>query len=589
MPPAQADTETGTLPGGTSISVSIDNPADGALVPSATGDIALNGSASVGQGQPASTTLIYVVDASGSTAPGSGGDCGGDQDGDTNPNSVLDCEIAAARALNQEAIAAGTVDQVGVVFFEATAGAQDVSAATDTQTLVAPAHDDPNSNNGIPDVEDRLRTVIPGGLTNLEAAVQSACALAGSASNTNPHTIIAFMSDGFASAGGAANDDAALCPPGATIQTFAIGSPGDCGNDHPARSLDAIAEATGGVCTRVIDVSTLPDVMPPVVLDALLFNLVLTVDGGAPIGISSSATPSLPHTSVSYSTTVPGLGVGPHTLCVTAIGTDGGGEGSIEDCHSFIRIPSFVLTVTRSGTGQGTVTSSPAGIACGADCSETYASGQMVTLTATPAAGSEFAGFTGAGCSTSPCTTTIASDTAVDARFEPGPDLQITKTDSADPVTVGSDISYTLSVQNNGPSDATAVEATDVLPAGVTFKSDGTTSTCTNVAGTVSCDFGTVAGGATETATIAVTANAVGTVSNTATIDGAEADPAPGNDSSTEQTTVSSFGGGDGGEPPPVKPGRRRRPSRLRPARASRRRLPQAAKARSSSARPART
>ncbi len=35
----------------------------------------------------------------------------------------------------------------------------------------------------------------------------------------------------------------------------------------------------------------------------------------------------------------------------------------------------YALTVTKAGTGTGTVTSSPAGISCGADCSQAYASG----------------------------------------------------------------------------------------------------------------------------------------------------------------------------------------------------------------------
>lgn len=60
----------------------------------------------------------------------------------------------------------------------------------------------------------------------------------------------------------------------------------------------------------------------------------------------------------------------------------------------------YTLTVTKSGTGTGTVTSSPAGIDCGTDCSEVYNSGTVVTLTATPDAGSTFAGWSGdADCS----------------------------------------------------------------------------------------------------------------------------------------------------------------------------------------------
>jgi hypothetical protein len=54
------------------------------------------------------------------------------------------------------------------------------------------------------------------------------------------------------------------------------------------------------------------------------------------------------------------------------------------------------LTVTNSGTGSGTVTSTPSGINCGTTCSAIYSSGPSVTLTATPASGSTFTGWSGA-------------------------------------------------------------------------------------------------------------------------------------------------------------------------------------------------
>src|SRR6266540_3054391 len=67
----------------------------------------------------------------------------------------------------------------------------------------------------------------------------------------------------------------------------------------------------------------------------------------------------------------------------------------------------FTLTVNKAGIGSGTVTSSPPGIDCGATCSAAYDSGTVVTLTATPATGSIFTGWS--GCDTvSGTTCTVA-------------------------------------------------------------------------------------------------------------------------------------------------------------------------------------
>ena len=63
------------------------------------------------------------------------------------------------------------------------------------------------------------------------------------------------------------------------------------------------------------------------------------------------------------------------------------------------------LTVAKTGSGAGTVSSSPAGINCGSDCTEAFPSTTTVNLTASPVAGSRFDGWTGGGCTgTGPCT-----------------------------------------------------------------------------------------------------------------------------------------------------------------------------------------
>jgi hypothetical protein len=75
------------------------------------------------------------------------------------------------------------------------------------------------------------------------------------------------------------------------------------------------------------------------------------------------------------------------------------------------------LNVTKAGSGSGVVTSSPAGISCGSDCSEVYTSGTVVTLTATPDANSSFGGWTGACTGNGTCTVTMDAAKSVSPLF----------------------------------------------------------------------------------------------------------------------------------------------------------------------------
>ncbi len=80
--------------------------------------------------------------------------------------------------------------------------------------------------------------------------------------------------------------------------------------------------------------------------------------------------------------------------------------------------PTFLVTVQKQGTGTGTVTSSPPGIDCGAACAARFDAGTTVTLIATAAAGSRFAGWSGGGCAgTGACT--VSATATVSARFDP--------------------------------------------------------------------------------------------------------------------------------------------------------------------------
>jgi hypothetical protein len=67
--------------------------------------------------------------------------------------------------------------------------------------------------------------------------------------------------------------------------------------------------------------------------------------------------------------------------------------------QDFTAIPYNLLTVSKTGTGSGTVTSLPSGISCGSECAEGFAPGTVVKLTATASPGSLFTGWSGGGCS----------------------------------------------------------------------------------------------------------------------------------------------------------------------------------------------
>jgi uncharacterized repeat protein (TIGR01451 family) len=126
-------------------------------------------------------------------------------------------------------------------------------------------------------------------------------------------------------------------------------------------------------------------------------------------------------------------------------------------------------------------------------------------------------------------------------------DLSVVKTATAS-VTAGNNATYHIVVTNNGPSDATAVNMSDLLPPNTTFVSEtqtgGPSFACINPAvggtGTVSCSIATLTSGTTATFDIVAKFSAAaptGASNNTATVSSA-ADPNSGNNSSTAVTQV---------------------------------------------------
>jgi uncharacterized repeat protein (TIGR01451 family) len=104
-------------------------------------------------------------------------------------------------------------------------------------------------------------------------------------------------------------------------------------------------------------------------------------------------------------------------------------------------------------------------------------------------------------------------------------DLSLTKTVSPTSVTVGQNVTYTLTSANAGPDAANNTVVTDTLPAGVTFVSaTPTQGTCAGTV-TITCSLGTVAAGGHATITIVAKVTSVGQFVNSANITGDPSDP----------------------------------------------------------------
>ena len=105
------------------------------------------------------------------------------------------------------------------------------------------------------------------------------------------------------------------------------------------------------------------------------------------------------------------------TYCyrVRAFNSAGDSDYSNEACAT--TPADFALTLIRSGTGSGSVSSAPSGISCGTDCAEAYPSGTTIVLVATAEAGSTFAGWSGACSGKRTCTITLAGDAQVWGSF----------------------------------------------------------------------------------------------------------------------------------------------------------------------------
>ena len=121
----------------------------------------------------------------------------------------------------------------------------------------------------------------------------------------------------------------------------------------------------------------------------------------------------------------------------------------------------------------------------------------------------------------------------------PPNDLVVTATDNPDPVLIGTALTYTILVTNTGPSDATSVTLTNLLPVNFGFVSlNASIGACAVAGRVVSCELGTVGPGIVASVTIVGIAEAAGTLTNQAAVARGETDSVPANNAVVTRTTV---------------------------------------------------
>ncbi len=117
-------------------------------------------------------------------------------------------------------------------------------------------------------------------------------------------------------------------------------------------------------------------------------------------------------------------------------------------------------------------------------------------------------------------------------------DLSISMTHWPEPAIAGDDLTYSLSVTNNGPDDAREVLLTDILPGDAAFVSATPNQGTCSGSSTISCQLGMLINGAGATVDIVVTPNAGGTLDNLAYVTSAVTDPDSNNNVVAQRTAV---------------------------------------------------
>jgi len=394
----------------------------------------------------------------------------------------------------------------GLVFLVANAvtGAGPIAATGATATNTIPGHNDAPGGGG------------GGGSIVVVAGTYAGPALNAAGGNAGNQLITGAESEG--PGGGGGGGYIAVLPAGSVPAVAAVAA-GANGITNSSSLVEFVPNgSTRGAAGAT---ATAPAVSGMAICPVSQADLSITKgDGGASV---------VPGTNVTY------------TLAVTNLGPAAATSLTVSDT-----IPAGLGFVSATGTGwacsesAGVVTCTRANLAVGAapaialvlSVPANYGGANPIPNTATVVATtSDPAAGNNSGSDTTPLAPAQA-------------DLAITKSDGGASAVLGGSISYTLSVQNLGPSNAANLSVTDAIPAGLAFNSaSGAGWACGEAAGVVTCTRAALASGATAPAITLVLNVPVGyaganPIPNSATIASATIDPAAGNNTGSDTTPL---------------------------------------------------
>uniref|UniRef100_A0A7S1YG75 VWFA domain-containing protein n=1 Tax=Grammatophora oceanica TaxID=210454 RepID=A0A7S1YG75_9STRA len=315
--------------------------------------VPISGSTNISSGSPTymNTTYIYVIDVSGSTKVDEG-NCG-DQTGEGWVGDILDCEVLSLEYANDDAIASGQVDLVGLVNFSTTGAIM--------SDLIEPWKKS-NLQRRDEDIIDVLREVYPDAFTNFSAGVELACDLAESPANDNQNTVVIFLSDGLPNRGNSSQTRIQNACNNAIFRTYAITEDASCYKVDPSiynddgsnpDTLAKIATYSGGTCEYIPVVSELPEALKRIASTKVL-SVHVEVNGVVWDGVDLTYTLDPPFTgpnATDYTGTID-LPVGVHQVCFISTSEITGVLDRQEVCQQIVVMGidmSPDQTVTTSG------------------------------------------------------------------------------------------------------------------------------------------------------------------------------------------------------------------------------------------------